>query len=317
MAVATYLGPKFELAFALPIPKDGEEVRPWPFRGKGQRNEAVVLEPGQPRRVHRWVALWLAAMRRKVGPWVRVRFEPGEWVACQRQAPWVKKVWDFQGFTQPQGNAWFWQAYAEAPAAPAKKTAPRRPKAGAGSKAGRRKGRSANLPDGRSLRNRATYNTGPMLAWNLALSPEERSQRIRRAALVRWPAPEVRFAAFIEPEPNSGCWLWYGPSDRLGYGRFRLRGRLVSAHRFAYELEFGQLEQAELDHLCRNRRCVSPWHLEPVSHQENCRRAQALRQSCPHGHPLDGYKCGQRFCRTCHRESSRAYQRRRRASRLA
>ncbi|MGZ6854085.1 MAG: HNH endonuclease [Mycobacteriaceae bacterium] len=76
----------------------------------------------------------------------------------------------------------------------------------------------------------------------------------------------------------------------------------------------------ELDHLCRNRRCVNPDHLEPVSHRENCHRAELgvaaadimrSRTHCPRGHKYDQsntYRTpkGYRVCRTCHRDRERS-----------
>lgn len=65
-----------------------------------------------------------------------------------------------------------------------------------------------------------------------------------------------------------------GERARLGYVRIWVNGARVLAHRYAYEMAYGSIpEGMELDHLCRNRWCRNPEHLEPVTHQENCRRA--------------------------------------------
>jgi hypothetical protein len=73
-------------------------------------------------------------------------------------------------------------------------------------------------------------------------------------------------------EPETGCWLW----DRAlhkGYGRIRAYGKVVYAHRFFYEKHVGPIPDGlVLDHLCRNRACVNPGHLQPVSRMENNRR---------------------------------------------
>lgn len=77
------------------------------------------------------------------------------------------------------------------------------------------------------------------------------------------------------------CWGWTGALKDNGYGEFgsgrkTARGspEVVYAHRYAYESLVGPVpEGLELDHLCRNRACVRPDHMEPVKHKENCRRA--------------------------------------------
>lgn len=72
----------------------------------------------------------------------------------------------------------------------------------------------------------------------------------------------------------SGCWLWTGHRGSGGYGRFRLNHRERPAHRAAYELLVGPVPDGlVLDHLCRNRGCVNPAHLESVTPRENILRA--------------------------------------------
>ncbi len=110
---------------------------------------------------------------------------------------------------------------------------------------------------------------------------------------------------------KNGCWNW-DVCDNLGYGRATDgKHRSVKAHRLMYERLVGPIpEGLVIDHLCRNRTCVNPDHLEPVTQSENVRRGNgfsavnARKTHCKRGHPLDGdnlYRnpAGARVCRTC------------------
>lgn len=104
----------------------------------------------------------------------------------------------------------------------------------------------------------------------------------------------------------AGCWQWRGYTDRAGYGTIKVDGRMQKAHRVMYAELVGPVPAGlELDHLCRNRSCVRPEHLEPVTRQENCLRRTRLITHCPAGHAYgeDTYvnSAGHRFCRACHR----------------
>lgn len=73
----------------------------------------------------------------------------------------------------------------------------------------------------------------------------------------------------------TGCLEWTAGTCNTGYGRY---GRRSRAHRFAYERLVGAVPDGmELDHLCRNRRCVRPDHLQPVTHTENIRRGAVTK----------------------------------------
>ncbi len=121
-----------------------------------------------------------------------------------------------------------------------------------------------------------------------------------------------KFLERVEPEPNSGCWLWIGHVNDNGYGLFHLNGRNVRAHRFAYEHYRGPVpEGLDLDHLCRNRACCNPDHLEAVTRQINIKRgAIGSKTHCVRGHEFTKENTGTRterrhggrYCRACARE---------------
>src|ERR1700743_2238118 len=91
---------------------------------------------------------------------------------------------------------------------------------------------------------------------------------------------------------GNGCWNWTGSLTDAGYGRIRRKGfKEKLAHRILYEMVIGPIPAGlELDHICRNRSCVRPDHVEPVTHAENMRRAAVTSQwtHCSRGHRLAG-----------------------------
>jgi hypothetical protein len=121
---------------------------------------------------------------------------------------------------------------------------------------------------------------------------------------------------------ESACWPWLGSKDSKGYGTFKIggkRGIAAKAHRLAFELERGHVPLGlVLDHLCRNHACVNPWHLEPVTNQENVLRGRSTksRTHCAAGHEYNEenyrYNSGSqgRYCAQCNRDKARAAYRR-------
>lgn len=104
--------------------------------------------------------------------------------------------------------------------------------------------------------------------------------------------PVRRFWSKVEVVGD--CWEWQG-TKQAEYGLFREDGKNVLAYRWSYAFFGGVVpEGLQLDHLCRNRSCVNPAHLEPVTPRDNTLRGtgpaakNAQKTHCKWGHPLSG-----------------------------
>lgn len=138
---------------------------------------------------------------------------------------------------------------------------------------------------------------------------------------------KVRFWEKVALPDENGCMRWLGAMMPQGYGSFRVADKAVTAHRFSYELAEGPIPAGlHIDHLCRNRRCAAPAHLEPVTPGENARRGDAwkvngLKTHCPRGHAYSPENTwvyrGSRFCKACDRIRGIAYRARLKARKLA
>lgn len=121
---------------------------------------------------------------------------------------------------------------------------------------------------------------------------------------------------FSKVNKTDTCWRWVGAIKSNGYGVFACGGRQVHAHRWSYEAEFGPITDGlVVDHICRQRDCVKPDHLEQVTQRENMIRSLPFRPeppaACPSGHLFtpENTKIGSngaRRCRICSLVQSRA-----------
>ena len=117
----------------------------------------------------------------------------------------------------------------------------------------------------------------------------------------------------IRKEPVGRCWVSDLKSRIRGYVLAQLDGKVQQGHRYSYQKLIGLIPKGlQIDHLCKNKECYNPAHLEPVTPRENSQRRVEDITHCPQGHeytPDNTYvnpNGGGRQCRECRREESRA-----------
>lgn len=159
----------------------------------------------------------------------------------------------------------------------------------------------------------------------MARNPDNPRGPYRKATLEQRIARRINANGPLSALVGGRCWEWDNP-DGNGYGSLVIEGKRVMAHRLAYELHVGPIPDGlSLDHLCRNRRCVNPAHLEPVTHRENVARGEAptarvVRSNvCMKGHELTAEntiirKGGGRRCRRCFNDAQIRGRRRRKGT---
>jgi hypothetical protein len=174
------------------------------------------------------------------------------------------------------------------------------------------------IPEGcrlrRTCRNKRCVNPDHLRLTGPKKPAESKETRLLRKAERRFWSRVDKNGPLFKGDP---CWLWTG-SLVEGYGQFSIAKSCIKAHRYAYELLIWPIGNGlTLDHLCRNRQCVNPMHLEEVPPTVNTMRGNGIgalnarKTHCSKGHPLSGdnlyiRRCGRRTCKECKRKTTQS-----------
>jgi hypothetical protein len=147
-------------------------------------------------------------------------------------------------------------------------------------------------------------------------------KRLRKYGSYDLPTVMDRVMVSVTVDPDTGCWVWMKPLESNGYARMSVGHKVQPVHRITYKERHGPdsiPDGYEIDHLCRNRACCNPDHLEAVEHWVNVMRSpialariNAAKTHCYRGHELAGENLhintlDQRICRACARIKTAAY----------
>lgn len=124
------------------------------------------------------------------------------------------------------------------------------------------------------------------------------------------------FLSRVDQRDVDECWEFMGSKIGIGYRSFNAEGKQHYAHRWMWEYAYGPIpDRHDIDHLCRNRACVNPYHLRTATRSENLLAGQTIvarqsrQQYCVHGHAFseeNTYRWrGHRLCRKCRERRNR------------
>ena len=143
---------------------------------------------------------------------------------------------------------------------------------------------------------------------------ETRLKRYNRKAPAGLTVKE-RLLFYSYVDRDTGCWEWTSTKNQKGYPRMKIDKVMCGAHRVSYEMFTGPLiDELEMDHICENRGCINPAHIQQISHGDNIRNGARWRHKkdnhCIHGHKYTEENTqiradGRKRCATCRRSQAR------------